>query len=348
MEDRAAVTTPEPVHTRALGVRAALRADRKVEARGYLIDLRTRGFLPVGGSMQGMGIIHHMELTWVIDPATDTVEQVVAAQPTVAFEASPETGGESCRDPVARLAAAAGTRLGKAQTGAMRDAAGGPLGCSHLVTLAFFMDGALRAGLARDRARHPGRLGDGGVASTLFQRDLVADARERTDGRVTVVLRLNDLDWNDAPPGRLAPERFARHHELDATLEVDLWPGNLLELVGRERLRTAADFAGVAWTDRSELLARLCGLGLARGAAGEIAARLGDAPEVAPWRDAFLMLAPALVQCRAAHPDAWHDKVRTTMRHPGLTAIPDSCYMWRRGGALERIRQDLGAGKRGR
>jgi len=35
--------------------------------RGSLLDLRTRGFLPIGGSMQGMGIIHHMELAWVVD-----------------------------------------------------------------------------------------------------------------------------------------------------------------------------------------------------------------------------------------------------------------------------------------
>ena len=348
MEDRAEVTTPEPMHTRALGVRAALRADAKVEARGYLIDLRTRGFLPVGGSMQGMGVIHHMELTWVVDPATDVVESIVPRQPTVAFEASPETAGESCRDPVARLAAATGTPLGKGHTGAMRDAAGGALGCSHLVTLAFFMDGALRAGLARVRARDAARFERAGRAGALFQRDLVADARERSDGRVVVALRQNDLDWSDAHPGVLAPERFARHHELDATLEADLWPGSLLDVAGRERLRTDDEFIGVAWTDRGAALSRLAGLGLARGAAGEITERLGNSPEMAPWRDALLMLAPALVQCRAAHPDAWHDKVRSTERHPGLTAIPDSCYMWRRGGALERIRQELGAGKGGR
>jgi hypothetical protein len=336
------------MHTRALGVAAALRADGRVEANGYLIDLRTRGFLPVGGSMQGMGIIHHMELGWVVDPATDTVVAVEPRQPTVAFEAAPETAGESCRDPIGRIAATVGTRLGKGHTTAMREQAGGALGCSHLVTLAFFMDGALRAGLARDRARHPGRLGRRDVAGQLFRRDLVFDTRERDDGRITVVMRQNDLDWNDAAPGVLAPERFARHHELDASLEVDLWPGSLLDVGGRERERTHATFAGVPWTDRAGILAPLRGLGLARGAAGEIAQRLGDAPETMPWRDAFLMLAPALVQCRAAHPDAWHEKVRATARHPGLTAIPDSCYMWRRGGALETLREKLGAGKGGR
>ena len=90
----------EPIHTRAHALVAALRDDGRVEARGSLIDLRTRGFLPVGGSMQGMGIIHHMELAWVIDPATGVIEEFTPAQPTVAFEASPETAGESCRDPM--------------------------------------------------------------------------------------------------------------------------------------------------------------------------------------------------------------------------------------------------------
>jgi hypothetical protein len=348
VEGRPEVTDAGPVHTRALGVRADVRADRKVEAHGYLLDLRTRGFLPVGGSMQGMGIIHHMELVWVIDPLSGVVEAIVPGQPTVAFEASAETEGESCRDPAGRLAAVVGTVLGKPLTSAMREQAGGAIGCSHLVTLAFFMDGALRAGLARDRARHPGRFASAGGGEALFRRDLVFDAHAHADGRIVEVMRQNDLDWNDAPVGALAPERFARHHELEATLEVDLWPGSLLAIGGRERERTAEQFVDAVWSDRTDALGALRGLGLARGAAGEIAARLGDATAMTPWRDALLMLAPALVQCRAAHPDAWHDKVRTTPRHPGLTAIPDSCYMWRRDGALERIRQRLGAGKGGR
>jgi hypothetical protein len=342
------MTESDSIHTRALGVRAGLRGDGRVEAGGYLIDLRTRGFLPVGGSMQGMGIIHHMELRWVVDPATGVVDEIVPGQPTVAFEASLETEGESCRDPIARIAGAAGTALGKGHTSAVRERIGGPLGCSHLVTLSLFMDAALRAGLARDRLRAPGRFERAHGGQTLFQRDLVFESGERGDGRVDVLLRQNDLDWSDAAPGALAPERFAAHHELEARLEVDLWPGSLLDVAGRERLRTAERFAGVAWDDRTDALGVLRGLGLARGAAGEMAQRLGDAPAMAPWRDAFLMLAPALVQCRAAHPDSWHEKVRATPRHPGLTAIPDSCWMWRRDGALERIRTLLGAGKGGR
>lgn len=333
----------EPIHTRAHALIAALRADGRVAVRGSLLDLRTRGFLPVGGGMQGMGIIHHMELVWVIDPSTGVIEEFTPAQPTVAFEASPETEGESCRDQMHAVQSLAGTRLGDGFSSALRERIGGALGCSHVLTLALFMDAAVRAGLALA----PGRLAER-HAGTLFRRDLVFDGHEGDDGRVVTAMRMGDLHWSAAPPTVLAPERFARHHELTAEITADLWPGSLLTIRGAERTRDADAFAGVAWTDRSSWLAALDGLGLARGAASELQRRLDGATHARPWIDALLMFAPALVQCRAAHPDAWHEKVRATERHPGLTAIPDSCWMWRRGGALERIRERHGAVKGGR
>ena len=333
----------EPIHTRTLGVLVTSRADGLLEARGALLDLRTRGFLPVGGSMQGMGIIHHMELGWTIDPTGRVVRQWSPAQPTVAFEATAETSHESCRDPIDRVASLGHVSLGRSISATLRDAAGGALGCSHLVTLGLFMDAAVRAGLDR-RGAPPST----DAPRPLWRRDLVFDAHESAAGEVSVAVRQGDLDWNERGSDALAPERFALHHELAARLDVELWPGSLRAARGAERRRTAGDFTGVAWTDRAAFLKALAGTGLARGAVGEITQRLGDGDHARPWRDALVMLPAALVQCRAAHPDAWHDKVRSTPRHPGLTALPDSCYMWRRGGALERIRDALGAGKGGR
>ena len=343
----AADPADEPIHTRSHGAVVSLRTDGKLDARGALLDLRTRGFLPVGGSLQGMGIIHHMELAWVVDPVSGVIEDFTPAQPTVAFEATPETGGESCRDPIAAVMQLAGARLGAGFASLLRERIGGALGCSHLITLASFMEAAVRAGLADQRTLAPARLATP-QPGTLFRRDLVFDAREQRDGQVVVRMRGGDLHWNDAPPTALAPARFASLHELAATLTADLWPGTLQAITGRERRRTAAAFAAVPWIDRTVALQGLGGLGLARGVATEIMTRLGDDSTLAPWIDALLMLAPALVQCRAAHPDAWHEKVRATERHPGLTAIPDSCYMWRRGGALEQRRQAHGAVKGGR
>jgi hypothetical protein len=338
----------EPIHTRWLGVVVTGTDAGRVEAHGSLLDLRTRGFLPVGGSMQGMGVIHHMELTWRVDPASGIVETYEPGQPTVAFEATTETEGECCRDPMDAVRTLGGVALGAGFSSAVRERIGGALGCSHLVTLSFFMDAALRAGLAWQRAHVPARAASPVPGAPLFRRDVVFDGHERADGQVVVGMRWGDLHWNDAPATALAPARFAGHHELRATIEVDLWPGELRAITGAERVRTAADFADAPWHERTARLATLVGLGLARGAAGELKRRLGDGADVRPWQDALLHFAPALVQCRAAHPDAWHEKVRRTDRHPGLTAIPDSCWMWRRGGALERIRAQHGATKGGR
>jgi hypothetical protein len=241
-----------------------------------------------------------------------------------------------------------GVALGPGFSSTVRERIGGALGCSHLVTLSFFMDAAVRAGLAWQRAHVPAHVARPVAGAPLFQRDLVFDGHEHTDGRVVVGMRLGDLHWNDAPATALAPERFAGHHELTASLDVDLWPGSLQAIEGAERRRTPEAFADAPWENRTPALQALVGLGLARGAAGELTRRLGDGDDLRPWRDALLQFAPALVQCRAAHPDAWHEKVRRTPRHPGLTAIPDSCWMWRRGGALERIRAQHGATKGGR
>jgi len=338
----------ESVHTRALGATLARRDDGLVAVHGYLLDLRTRGFLPLASSMQGMGIIHHMELHWVVDPETLVVRDFEPAQPTVAFEALPETEGEICRQPRAAVRALAGTRLGDGFSRTLRTDIGGARGCSHILTLALFLDGAVRATLDRDRAAFPARWETAPVVGPIARRDLVFEGHEPAAGRVDMALRLGDLHWNVESATSLAPERFWRHGEAAATVEVDLWPGELTAIAGADRVRTADEFAGVAWTDRANELASLVGLGLARGAAGDVMRRIGDDPAMRPWRDAMLQLAPALVQCRAAHGDAWQEKVRATPRHPGLTAIPDSCWMWRRDGALATIRERHGAGKGGR
>src|SRR5436189_3955544 len=100
-----------PLHTRALSVVLTARADRKLDVHGTVLDLRKRGFVPVAGDLQGAGIIHDMRLTATIDPVARILERIDAEQRSVAFEPSATTGGESCRDPIGRVAALAGTRL---------------------------------------------------------------------------------------------------------------------------------------------------------------------------------------------------------------------------------------------
>src|SRR5439155_1396178 len=49
-----------PLHTRALSVVLAARADGKLDVHGAVLDLRKRGFVPVAGDLQGAGVIHDM------------------------------------------------------------------------------------------------------------------------------------------------------------------------------------------------------------------------------------------------------------------------------------------------
>src|SRR5207247_956516 len=99
-----------PLHTRALSVVLTARADRKLDVHGTVLDLRKRGFVPVAGDLQGAGIIHDMRLAGMIDPGSATLETLAAEQRSVAFEPSAVTAGESCRDPIDRIAARPGAR----------------------------------------------------------------------------------------------------------------------------------------------------------------------------------------------------------------------------------------------
>jgi hypothetical protein len=71
--------------------------------------------------------------------------------------------------------------------------------------------------------------------------------------------------------------------------------------------------------------------------AGALFARLGEHPADRPLLDALLNLAPTLIQCVPAVMERWQSRPNAT--RPGMMAgggMEDSCYMWRRGGALHR------------
>jgi hypothetical protein len=233
--------------------------------------------------MQGMGIIHHMELGWLVDPAAGVVRRWTPAQPTVAFEARPRRRRMLPRPdrpprvgdrPAARRdAARRAPRPHRRRARLLAPPHARPLhGCGR------------PRGLARQPPPDEGTH-RGAAAARLSPRHRLRRARARI-GRAGVSLvvgvRQSDLDWNACDAQALAPERFALHHELVARADVDLWPGSLVSITGGERRRTADEFATAAWTSRDALLAPLAGTPLARGAAGEIMRRLGDTEAATP------------------------------------------------------------------
>jgi tetratricopeptide (TPR) repeat protein len=105
----------DPLPTRALAVTLAAAPDGGLAARASLLDVRKVGVVPVGGDLGTPGVVHHMWLDASIDPVGPRLVSLAAHQPSVAFEPSALTGGESCRDPVARRGAGPGSAAAEAE-----------------------------------------------------------------------------------------------------------------------------------------------------------------------------------------------------------------------------------------
>ena len=111
------------------------------------------GFVPMTHDIQPAGIIHHMTSEMVVDPGTLRIDELVTSQPHIAVEASARTDGECCRDPVPLLQALEGEIIDDAFTKKLSGTFGGPLGCSHLLTLFFTMAAAIPRPSSRNRRR---------------------------------------------------------------------------------------------------------------------------------------------------------------------------------------------------
>ncbi|MBX3025975.1 DUF2889 domain-containing protein [bacterium] len=323
-----------PLHTRALSVTLAA-ADAEVAFAAYVLDLRKRGFAPVGGDLQGPGIIHHMRLAGRLDRAAARVTAIDAEMPTVAFEASPATGGESCRDQIGRVVGLAGLGLDAGWSPGLSAAIGGTRGCSHILTLAHLLGPSARWGLAEDARLHAGspprRPGE-----RLFRRDITVDGYEPEMGELVFTLQLNDLHFAPAPALAMPMDRYAAQREIVARATLTMQTLALTSLELRERVRTPVDFRDAEWVDRTADGAPLRGASLRAGITARILALFPDPARDAPLRDALLQLAPGLIQCFAAL-DIWTLFAdESAARQTG--GQPDSCWMWRTGGGLQRGR----------
>jgi len=320
----------DPLHTRLLTVDARSAEAGRFSVRGEVLDLRKRSLVPLPHGLQLPGVIHRMELEALFEPAERRLERVESRQPVVAFEASPASGGESCRDSAGALQALVGAQLGGGFLRRLSDAYGGPRGCTHLLTLARLLaSGAARAlDLEAALAGAPRQVGE-----RVFRRVLVVDGFEGPEGSMQLEVQLSDV--------HLRPRAEATEHPLDAFTSwtelrvlagLDLASTRLRELRAEERTRTPADLAGAAFADRSGELAELVGRPLMAGFGPEVVRRFGEDPRSAPLLDALLNLAPGYVQCVAAVRDLFLPGGRAAA---SLGAGTDSCFMWRTGGALQ-------------
>jgi hypothetical protein len=288
----------------------------------------------MAGDLQTAGVIHHMRVEAGIDTARAALTRVQAEQPNVAFEAAPGTGGECCRDPVARIEALAGTPLDARFASRLGTAIGGPRGCSHVLTLAQVVGSTAQQALEVDRARH-GAEAVRWPGERVLQRSLAIDGVAAADGGLDLVLQLADVHFQPAPPDAEPFARLAHHYELRVHASVDLDAMRLRALRAADRGTAASDSGPAPWRDRDADVAWLAGRGAMGGVARAVLDRFADSPADAPLRDALLNLSPTVVQCIPAIAERWRAALGAS--RPSRMAsggMLDSCYMWRREGFL--------------
>jgi hypothetical protein len=333
-----------PVHTRSLEVEIEQAEDGRIRAGGRILDLRKHGFVPTGGDLQMSGFIHNMMLDAWVDPETRVLEILEPTQPVVAFEASAHTGGESCRDIAHHLRDLAGERLDDGFAKKLSGVFGGPLGCSHLLTLAQLLASTLRAVLdleavvARHHVRDPGER--------IFKRSLVLDGLEQDDGaRMAITVQQNDVHTTPFSQVTSPLDRFRHQHEVRVLAHVDMQTMTFVDITGDERTRDRVGLAGMSWQSRAEVLSPLVGQPALHGLGRSLLERFGGDSARPELLDAMLNLAPGLIQCMAAMAHRIvENRQKGAPDTPGgpsilqLGGLPDSCYLWRAGGPAQRQR----------
>jgi hypothetical protein len=325
-----------PIHTRTLSVCLLAGTDGALEVAAYVLDLRKRGFVPVAGDLQGTGIIHQMQIDATIDPERRILTRITARMPTVAFEPSVASAGESCRDLVGRVDHLAGTLLDAGYVRQLGVEIGGPRGCSHVLTLAQLLGPSATWALDEDQRLHAGRP-ERKPGERIFRRDVTVDGYE-LDGDLYLTLQMNDLHFNPVEDGAAPGDRFAAQLELRVAARLSMGEMNLSQLAIDERRRDLGSLETAAWVSRPDRADPLIGASLRSGISGTLIRQFADAGHDRPLLDGLLMLAPATIQCMASFVDTWTKVSWMSAAGSETGGYPDSCYMWRRDGALGRKR----------
>lgn len=324
-----------PIHTRSLSVTLRTAGERASSFAAYVLDLRKRGVVPVGGDLQGTGIIHQMYLDGTVDEERLAFKTITARMPTVAFEPSPSSEGESCRDRIDRVDHLAGTPLDASYSKRVGAEIGGPLGCSHVLTLAHLVGPTIAWALGRERVLHDPRV-PRDPGERYFRRDMTVDGFV-ADGALELVGQMNDLHMREQASCRTAQDRLAEQLEVRMRGRLGLESMMLAEIEIWERRRDLATLDTAPWRSREDRAAAIAGTSLASGVSARLLREFGEPGDDRPLLDALLMLAPATIQCFASYRDTWTQLRGATSSETG--GFTDSCYMWRRDGAFDRRRE---------
>lgn len=335
-----------PLHTRSLTVSIRPMASGHWLARGDVIDLRKNGFVPSSYDVQPSGIIHSMNIELELDPERLSIDAIRVDQPYVAVEPSVASQGECCRDPAPRLLELAGERLDDAFAKKLSARFGGPLGCSHLLTLFQLMASSVPRAAAIERARAARDGTRPAVDERFFRRSVFVDGFEVDETTNDVSVQLADTVIRPYTADSSSFQRLELSHEVKTFASVDRKRMSIDRFVVRERERTAQTLIDAEWRDRSPHFESIVGTPVVPGLAGRIFAKTRGDEALHVVQDNLLMLAPGFIQVLAAQMEPQFAERLRAMRDGRAPQAVDAlggqtgaCYMWREGGPLATSRE---------
>ncbi len=317
-----------PLHTRLQTVAALRGEEGNVSVDARLLDVRKRGFVPVGADLQTSGIIHQMSLRAALDLDGGALTDVETAMAVPAFEPSPLTRGESCRDVAGRHAGLARLPLGDGAAAAVGAAMGSVRGCSHLLALTQLSASTMAYALPRAASWRDG------PPRRLFQRTVLVDGAQPNRHTVEMLAQVSDLFLTEATGVVNPMDRFAAQNEVHLLVRIDLATASLGSLQVIERARDRDELASAPWRRRDDAVAGLVAAPLLGGFAKRVLAAFPDPAHDRPLVDALLSLAPTFIQVCGCFSDDWPSRCMSVDTLVGVGGVPDACYMWRRDGVL--------------
>ena len=248
----------DAVHRRTLRIEIGPVRGEQRAVDAHLLDWRYRGVSRVGIHVKRPGPIHDMSAQFAVDAEGLAIESARGAMALAAFDGTPDTGFQSCRDILPNVAGLAGIPVDPDLVAAMRRTVGRERGCYHLGTLILATAPVLQR-IAAEKPRPEQGLG----------RELVLDAVNIGGGRTRFDGALRD--WHDGMAERRARLAFSVSYAEPRAVDV-LAPG------------------------APAVAARLEGTPLEAGFAREALARLADLPDCDALRDLALGLSAIFTQ----------------------------------------------------
>jgi hypothetical protein len=298
------------------------------------MDVRNRAIVPLGGSIQGPGIIHDMAVRLWLGADDLKVRRVEPVMSTYPFAPSPQTRGEACPDRVNDVQRVVGLRLTEGYGDAVMERVGGPRGCFHILTLLRLIGPSIVWATRRVSAEQRDRRVPG---SLVFMRSIVVDGFRQEGMQIDLHGGLADVHY--VPEMATLPARHQLQNGFETTITMHVQLPAMEAHGAAGRLRRSGPGVGnaEAWQP-IESLAGLHGIALRKGFSARVQELFGDVEGIEPVTHLVFMSAPVVMQCI---PSLFDELDLGTPRAKGPHAATDSCHMWRAGGPLQSVGEEV-------